>query len=153
MNEDNKKRDNEMKPRDIHALLKKADKVSFDFFDENHTYSSTDTAKELDLEEELIQQLVKEYVTQLLEANITFSKELSTLKNSQVNSTELDFTDFHNLAHKNLGVARNLRIKSCEEILDGMMNEENLDYLSILIEVLQSCAIKLEPNTAFDILN
>ena len=152
MNEANEIKNKEIKKTDIHTLLKKANIVSFDFFDADHIYSALETAKELDLEEELIGQLVKEYVTQLIEANITFKEELLTLKNSQENSAKLDFTAFHNLAHKNLGVARNLRIKDCEELLDGMMKEKNLDYLSILIEVLQSCAIKLEPTTAFNVL-
>jgi len=118
------------------------------FFDENYIYSPLEASQELDLEPKLIQQLVQEYVAQLLQANVTFSEYIKEFKLLQANNQEIDFTLFKNLAHKNLGVARNLRIKDCEDILQKMMTEEKLDYLGLLVDVLESCAIKLSPDTA-----
>jgi hypothetical protein len=138
---------------DASSLLKQAEKVSYDFFDVNYIYSPQEASQELDLESELVQQLVNEYVIQLLQANISFRAYLKELKQFKENNQVLNFTPFQNLAHKNLGVARNLRIKDCEDILYGMMGEDNLDYLSVLIDVLESCAIKLSPTTAFEALN
>jgi len=122
------------------------------FFDENYIYSPLEASQELDLEPKLIQQLVQEYVAQLLQANVTFSEYIKEFKLLQANNQEIDFTLFKNLAHKNLGVARNLRIKDCEDILYKMMTEEKLSYLSLLVNILESCAIKLSPDIAFKIL-
>ncbi|MFK5938879.1 MAG: hypothetical protein QM497_10845 [Sulfurimonas sp.] len=150
MDENNLISTEESKVKDAHSLLKQAKKLYLNFFDVNYTYSPLEASQELGLESELVQQLVQEYVTQLLQANISFREYLTDFKHLQKDNQELDFTPFQNLAHKNLGVARNLRIKDCEDILHGMMNEDNLDYLSVLIEVLESCAIKLSPTTAFN---
>ena len=142
----------EPRAKNARSLLRQAKKLYLKFFDVNYIYSPLEASQELGLESELVQQLVQEYVTQLLQSNISFREYLTKYKELQKNNQELDFTIFQNLAHKNLGVARNLRIKDCEEVLHGMMTEENLDYLSVLIEVLESCAIKLSPTTAFKAL-
>ena len=152
MDENNLIGTEEPKAHNAHSLLEQAKKLYLDFFDVNYIYSPLEASQELGLESELIQQLIQEYVIQLLQANVSFRKYLREFRKSQKNNQELDFTPFHDLAHKNLGVARNLRIKDCEEVLHGMMTEENLDYLSVLIEVLESCAIKLSPTTAFKAL-
>lgn len=150
MNENNLISASRTKAKDSHSLLKQAEKLSFNFFHVNHRYSPLFAAQELGIESELVQQLVKEYAAQLLQANISFRQYLSDFKHFQENNQELDFTPLQNLAHKNLGVARNLRIKDCEDVLHGMMNEESLNYLSILVKVLESCAIKLDPIAAFN---
>ena len=118
------------------------------FFDENYIYSPLKASQELGLELELIQQLIQEYAAQIIQANVTFGEYLKEFKKLQANNQEINFTPFKNLAHKNLGVARNLRIKDCEDILQKMMTEEKLDYLGLLVDVLESCAIKLSPDTA-----
>lgn len=153
MNRSNLINAEDSKIKDVHSLLKQAKKICLNFFDEDYIYSPLEASRELDLESELIEQLVQEFVTQLLQANISFREYLIEFKKFKKNNQELDFTSFQNLVHKNLGVARNLRIKDCEDILRGMMTEDNLDYLDVLIEVLESCAIKLSPTTAFEVLS
>jgi len=149
MDESNLINTEETKAQDVRSLLRQAKKLYLSFFDVNYIYSPLEASQELGLESELVQQLVQEYVAQLLQANISFREYLKEFKHLQKNNQELDFTPLQNLAHKNLGVARNLRIKDCEDILHGMMGEDNLDYLGVLIEVLEACAIKLSPITAF----
>ena len=56
------------KAQGARSLLRQAKKLYLNFFDVNYIYSPLEASQELGLESELVQQLVQEYVTQLLQA-------------------------------------------------------------------------------------
>jgi hypothetical protein len=61
--------------------------------------------------------------------------------------------DLKNLAHKNLGVARNLRIEDAQVLLSELMyNHTDFEYLKNCIEALMACTFKLNPPYAYDVL-
>jgi len=116
----------------------------------NYTYDIKKAVDELGLDEEMVEQLVDDYVAQIIKAVSQFEKYMEGLKTSQNNDKELDYTLFRNLAHKNLGVARNLRIKDAEALLYELMKKDDLDYLLTCLEALKVCAIKLRPQCAYN---
>ena len=115
-----------------------------------YCYDPKEAVEELGLDEELVNQLVADYVAQVIRSVVQFEEYLKMLHNSQDNHTELDYTPFRELAHKNLGVARNLRIKDAEKLLYELMKKDDLEYLVICLEALKVCAIKLNPKCAYD---
>lgn len=115
---------------------------------QNYHYETTEAVEELGLDKELIEQLVDDYVAQIIKAIIQFDEYMQTLQDSKSNKTELDYTPFRELAHKNLGVARNLRIKDAEALLYELMKKDDLEYLLTCLEALRVCAIKLRPEVA-----
>jgi len=119
---------------------------------DNYKYDITIAVRELGLDKELVTQLVDDYVAQVIKAVVQFEDYLSVLQDSQDNHHELDYTAFRDLAHKNLGVARNLRIKDAEILLYELMHKDNLDYLVACLEALKVCAIKLSPQCAYNTL-
>jgi len=68
-----------------------------------------------------LDELVDDYVAQVIKSVVQFEKYLTQLLNEQKQDLELDYTLFRELAHKNLGVARNLRIKNAETLLYELM--------------------------------
>jgi len=117
---------------------------------QDYKYDTKQAVVELGLDEEMIQQLVDDYVAQIIKAIIQFDEYMEKLKESQDKETTLDYTPFRELAHKNLGVARNLRIKDAEVLLYELMKKDDLDYLLTCLEALKVCAIKLRPKCAYD---
>lgn len=93
-------------------------------------------------------QLVEDYVSQILKSKTLFLQHLSELETSIKTSKDLNYIPLRELAHKNLGVAKNLRIEDGIKILDELMNENDLDYLVICVEALCACAIRLKPKCA-----
>ncbi len=114
----------------------------------NYKYTADEAMKELGVTSELIHQLVEDYVIQILKTETQFLAYIKELKNNQKENKELDYTKLRELIHKNLGVARNLRIKDAEKILQEMMKKDDLDYLTICLEALRAHAIKLKPACA-----
>jgi len=119
---------------------------------QGYVYDTSEAVNELGLDQELINQLVDDYVAQVIKATVQFDDYLETLQDSQDKKIELDYTLFRELAHKNLGVARNLRIKDAEKLLYELMKEDDLEYLLTCLEALKVCAIKLRPQCAYDTL-
>lgn len=138
------------KNKDIRALVTKADKICLSFFKENYTYSDAEAIAELGVDEELLHQLVEDFVSQIIRSVIKFEHLIYQLQENVDAKKELDFTEFRDLAHKNLGVARNLRIKDAEILLNSLMTEDDLEYLFRCIEALQSCAVRLKPVCAYN---
>jgi hypothetical protein len=62
-----------------------------------------------------------------------------------------NFQPLRDLAHKNLGVARNLRIKDAQKILNNIMKEYDADIIEKYIDYLESCAILLKPKVAYEV--
>jgi len=115
-----------------------------------YVYDTSEAVNELGLDEELINQLVDDYVAQVIKATVQFDDYMEILQDSQDKKIELDYTLFRELAHKNLGVARNLRIKDAEKLLYELMKKDDLEYLLTCLEALLVCAIKLRPECAYD---
>jgi len=119
---------------------------------DNYKYDIAIAVRELGLDKELVTQLVDDYVAQVIKAVVQFEDYLSVLQDSQDNHHELDYTAFRDLAHKNLGVARNLRIKDAEILLYELMHKDDLEYLLACLEALKVCAINLRPECAYNTL-
>ena len=136
-----------------HRLCKKLsvkELSSLDIYD--YTYSTSEAIDELGLDDELIHQLLEDYVSQILNTKSQFKKYINNLKELSQSNKELDYTPLRELAHKNLGVARNLRIKDGEILLNELMKKDDLTYLEYCLSALVACAIKLKPSCAYDTL-
>ena len=107
-------------------------------------YSSANAVEALGLDEELVNELVEDYVAQMIKSLVQFEVKLEELEESK----KPDYTPFRELAHKNLGVARNLRIENAEVLLYELMTQENLDYLMACLEALEVSTIKLNAKHA-----
>jgi len=118
-----------------------------------YTYLPTEAVEELGLDEALINELVADYVSQVIKSLMQFEVNLNKLQKSKnSNEINLDYTYFRELAHKNLGVARNLRIKNAEILLYEMMQRKDLDYLMLCLEALEVSVIKLNAEIAYKTL-
>jgi len=117
-----------------------------------YEYNPASAVEELGLDEELINELVEDYVSQIMRSFVQFESKLQKLHFSKNNQTSLDYTPFRELAHKNLGVARNLRIKDAEILLHELMTKDDLEYLLSCLEALEVSAIKLHPTRALNTL-
>jgi len=107
--------------------------------------------EELGLDDELIDKLVEDYVIQIMRTEVVFFQHLNKLKDQKKHSEELDYTSFRELAHKNLGVARNLRIEDAKKLLKELMVEDDLEHLETCLRALIACAVKLKPKLAYNI--
>jgi len=132
------------------GMLEKGLLQDLDIYD--YKYDISIAVRELGLDKELVAQLVDDYVAQVIKSVVQFEDYLTTLHDSQENHDDLDYKAFRELAHKNLGVARNLRIKDAEILLYELMKKDNLDYLLACLEALKACAVKLSPKYAYDTL-
>jgi hypothetical protein len=117
-----------------------------------YKYTTDEAVDELGLDDELINQLVEDYVIQILKTSSLFAQHLQTLREAKQNNHTLDYTPLRELAHKNLGVARNLRIKDGQELLYELMTKDDLEYLTYCLSALKACAIRLKPLCAFNTL-
>ena len=102
------------------------------------------------LDLDLINQLVEDYAIQIVKSSVVFLEYISSLQIDEKNNKELDYTDLRELAHKNLGVAKNLRIEDAQKFLYKMMKDDNLDYILKCLEALVSSAIILKPQSSYD---
>lgn len=116
----------------------------------DYLYNIEEAVKELDLDSELINHLIEDYVTQIIKTKDRFSSHINSLRRVQNMGLEPDFEPLRELAHKNLGVARNLRIKDGQKLLEELMKKDDLAYLSICVEVLEACTIRLNPSFAYN---
>ncbi len=145
---------------DIQSMLEEASRIYTtlitnelaDLHLSEYEYSPKQAVEELGLDEELINELVADYVSQIIKSLVQFEFKLKGLQESQDNSNSLNYTPFRELAHKNLGVARNLRIKNAEILLYELMTKENLDYLMLCLEALEVSTIKLNVKHAYNTL-
>ncbi len=134
----------------VRSLAAKAISVCNAFFKEEYRYDDAEAVDELGLDEELIHQLIEDYVAQIIKSVMLFENLLYDMQSKVDAKEEVDYTEFRELAHKNLGVARNLRIKDSEIVLNDLMKQDDLEYLFKCIEVLRACAIRLSPECAYN---
>jgi len=119
----------------------------------DYEYCSDEAVDELGLDDELINQLVEDYVVQIIKSKALFLKYLDEIKEQSLSGKKVDYIKFRELAHKNLGVARNLRIDDAQKIIYELMTEDDLEHLGECLELLIGCAIKLKPRLAYETLN
>ncbi|MCW8954259.1 MAG: hypothetical protein OQK48_04885 [Sulfurimonas sp.] len=119
----------------------------------DYRYDIQEAVIELDLDETVIHQLIEDYIIQILKSKITFYKYIQELKQAELHNIDLDYTKIRDLAHKNLGVVRNLRIKDARKILEIIMIEDDLDNLRLCVKALEISAIKLHPLCAYETIN
>ncbi len=141
-----------LKNRAVRFLFQKAQKLCLDYFKYEYEYSPAEAIEELGVDIDLVDHLVEDFVVQVIKSDSTFREHLEILKEAKANNEVLEFSDFRNLAHKNLGVARNLRIKDASKVLEEMLKKDDLAYLEHSLEILKSCVIKLNPVSAYDAL-
>ncbi len=120
---------------------------------DNYEYDPDTAIEELGLDLELINQLLEDYVRQIINAKIIFQKLIQELQDNKNNNLELDYTPLRDFAHKNLGVARNLRIEDAEKILFRMMKDDDLKYMPKYLDALIASAIILKPECAYNTLS
>ncbi|MFA5234393.1 MAG: hypothetical protein WC390_08350 [Sulfurimonas sp.] len=118
----------------------------------DYRYDIGEAVVELSLEEETVRQLIEDYVIQILKSKISFYKYIQELKKDTLENKPLDYTNIRNLAHKNLGVVRNLRIKDAQKLLEVIMREDDLDYIRLCVKALEISAVKLNPLCAYETL-
>lgn len=118
----------------------------------NYQYTPDKAIEELGLDSVLINQLVEDYVNQIIKSKDSFIKHIEKLQYDKKNAKELDYKDLRELAHKNLGVARNLRIEDAQKLLYKIMKVDDLEYISKCLEALIASAIILKPKFAYEIL-
>jgi hypothetical protein len=143
--------------RSIDKLLNEGDdflKKSLENLNISHyRYDISEAMEELYLDEDVIRQLLEDYVIQILKSKITFDEYIEELKKAEFDNVVLDYTKVRDLAHKNLGVVRNLRVNDAKIILEELMKENDLDYLKLCVKALEISAVKLHPLCAYETLN
>ena len=115
-----------------------------------YSYSSQEAVEELGLDKALVHDLVEDYVAQVIKSIVLFLEHIKVLKTAQKENQILDYKSLRELAHKNLGVAKNLRIKDGEKLLYELIKKDDLVYLALCVNLLEACAIKLKPICAYN---
>jgi chemotaxis methyl-accepting protein methylase len=136
---------------EIKSKCKELEEELDEFSLEDYRYSYEDAKEELGLDSELIDSLLDDYVKQILNTTPKFRYIIKKLQHDAKSGEKIDFTQFRDLTHKNLGVARNLRIKDAQKILSQMMKSDNLNTILKYISLLEMCAVLLKPKIAYEI--
>lgn len=118
----------------------------------NYKYTPDDAIEELGLELDLVNHLIEDYVIQIVKSNMTFLAYIKGLRLDADSGKHMDYTPLRELAHKNLGVARNLRIYDAQRLLEKIMKEDDLDMIFLYLEGLFACVTILRPQHAFNTL-
>ena len=147
-----------LKKREVKNLLNEANSVCLELSKDklNHLevcgyiYKSDIAVHELGLDDELVQQLVEDYVVQIIKAKLQFMTYLQKLQKSKQANLKLNYIPLRELAHKNLGVVKNLRIEDAQKILLELKSSDDLEYISLCLKLLEACAIKLKPTCAYN---
>ena len=138
--------------KNMEIYIQKSSDLYLSFFKSPYSYNEKEALEELGIDSGLLHQLLEDFTFQIIASNITLHKQINLLKKEKLYAQELDFTPFRNTIHKNLGVARNLRIKDSIEILNTLMIEDDLEKIEMLLEVLEASALKLKPQKAYETL-
>ncbi len=117
---------------------------------DDYVYSAEVTKEALGLDDELIDSLLEEYVAQIITTLPRFREMLKQIRKRMKKGEKAEFTQLRELAHKNLGVARNLHIKDAQKILYNIMTSDDIDEVERCLEYLEACTILLKPETAYD---
>ena len=151
-----------LKEEKVQIVLKHAQEICDDVFKNvfndlelsNYKHDSVKTASELGLDKELVIQLIEDYITQIFKADGLFKKLIQNIREVDSINQKIKFIELHDLAHKNLGVVKNLRIKDAQILLTDLMKKhDDLNHLENCIKALQACAFKLNPEYAYNTLS
>ena len=115
-----------------------------------YKYDISIAVEALGLDEDLVHQLVEDYIIQILKSTSSFYEHIKALQLAHIDNNPLDYENLRNLAHKNLGVARNLHIADAQKLLTILMNEEDFDYLRKCVKALEATTAKLIPLCAYE---
>ena len=154
---ENRRPENAQLRKDIDVFIDKCNLFlknnlqELDIYD--YKFNCSLAVEELGLEKELIYQLIEDYIIQILKSKVTFLKDIKELKQAKLENKVLNYANIRNLAHKNLGVARNLRIKDSQKLLTILLKDDNLDYMELCAEALEASAVKLIPLCTYETLN
>lgn len=148
------------KERKIQLLFAESIKVSHRVFIyrfdnnnlKNYEYDFSIASQELGLDNELVGELVNDYISQIFNTIPQFDNILSNIRELKDIDREAKKIDLKNLAHKNLGVAKNLRIEDAKIFLNDLMTKDDVDHLEDCVDALEACAFKLNPQHAFNVL-
>lgn len=117
---------------------------------DDYEYDPDIASEDLGLDTELIEQLIQDYIRQIIHAQVIFLNHINTLKADKESKKELNYTDLRDFAHKNLGVARNLRITVAEKILFRMMKGDDIENMLLYLDALVAAIIILNPECAYE---
>lgn len=119
----------------------------------SYQYDINKSIKELGLEKELIEQLIEEFISQVINNKPLFIEYIDKIKQAQLNGKNPNFTPLRDLAHKNLGVARNLDIDDAQKILYELKTNDSIECLTLFVELLEVSVIRLNPSYTYKIIN
>jgi hypothetical protein len=138
---------------DVSDLCKRVFESSFSYLELNeYSYDIDKVVEELELDIELVKGFVDEFMIEIFKSKNLFLESINKLQEDKNNGITPDFQLFRDLVHKNLGVAKNLRIKSAEKLLNELMNSDDTEYLKKCLEALNVCAVNLNPPHAYKTL-
>lgn len=138
---------------EVADLCKKVYENSFQYLElKEYNYDIEKVVHELELDIELIKGFVDEFMVEIFKSKNLFLKHINKVQEDKENEREPDFKPLRDLAHKNLGVAKNLRIKSVEKLLAELMNSDDIEYMKKCLEALNACAVNLNPQHAYKTL-
>ncbi len=148
------------KERKIQLLLSEAIKISHRVFIyrfnndklKNYKYDPSIASRELGLDDELVGELINDYISQIFNTIHQFDNIISNIRELKSIDREAKKLELKNLAHKNLGVAKNLRIEDAKIFLNDLMNKDDIEHLEDCVKALEVCAFKLNPPHAFNLL-
>lgn len=138
---------------DVSYLCKKVFENNFEYLElSEYAYDIEKAVKELELDIDLIKGFVDEFMIDILKSKNLFLEHIHKLQEDKDNKINPDYKPLRDLAHKNLGVAKNLRIKSAEKLLSELMNSDDTEYLKKCVEALGVCTVTLNPQHAYNTL-
>lgn len=148
------------KDNQIQLLMAQAIKTSHQVFInrynnnelKNYTYNPSIASEELGIDVELVGELINDYISQIFKTRYQFDNIICHIRELKDVDKIAKYLELKNLAHKNLGVAKNLRIEDAEIFLDDLMKKDDVDHLEDSVNALEACAFKLNPKHAFNVL-
>lgn len=114
-------------------------------YQKDYIYDPTQAIEELGIDYALVDELIEDYVEQIMCTDNEFRVCLSRVWEQKFLDEEINFTSLRDLAHKNLGVAKNLRVQNAISLLSEIKQQENLDKISQCLDLLLISSIKLKP--------
>lgn len=146
------------KEEEIESLAKRMDRLNrdlsksslkgLDYYD--YTYSVGQATEELGLDDELVWQLIDDYIAQIIRTKPHFELLLGELEKAERLGVPIDYGKLRDLAHKNLGVAKNLRINDGITLLKELHKSDDIEHMKHCLDALEACAIRLNPTKGYD---
>lgn len=138
---------------EVSDLCRQMSENNFEYLElKEYTFDIEKVVKELELDVELIKSFVDDFMIEILKSKNLFLEYIHQLQEDIENEKEPDFKLLRDLAHKYLGVAKNLRIKSAEKLLSELMNSDDIEYLKTCLDALGVCTVTLNPQHAYNTL-